>query len=190
MEKVLFIIDAQNDFCSKGGSLVCDGAEKTVENICHLLDTVEFDKIICTKDFHREDYLDTNEGKKLPVKHCIEGTWGYELNKAIYDSLYGKNWESVTKDSFMMDDSTLVGIVNKCKFDCEFYVCGFATDICVLNNVLLLNRTVAEDFYSYTPLYVISNCCSGTTSKMHDMAFEIMEANLIDIITLNQIQND
>ena len=189
MKNILFIIDAQNDFCSDGGSLVCENAKVAVDNICKLLDNNKFDDIICTMDTHDKYYPTTREGDKLAIKHCIEGTWGYELNKDIYVSLYGNRWKSLQKKQFMIPVDVLneinvrysamysEGGVTKENF--KVYICGFATEICVLNNALAINSL---SFLGHHNIRLIEPCCAGISQTTHKMAVDIMEANHIDII--------
>ena len=180
MKRILFIIDAQNDFCSPGGSLFCANAENAVNNICELLKTKKFDKVICTMDKHGSDYPETKEGKSITVKHCQHGTWGYLLNRNIYDALYEPEWVVYEKDSFMLDVSDMEQLLDEyseCK-EMEIYVCGFATDICVINNALLLKNTFGKKH----DIFLIENCCSGTSDEMHKHAVDIMCGNFIDIV--------
>ena len=80
MDKLLIVVDMQNDFID--GSLGTKEAENIVDNVVKKIETFEGD-IICTLDTHSDDYLDTQEGKKLPVEHCIEGTEGWEIDKNL-----------------------------------------------------------------------------------------------------------
>lgn len=182
-KNILFIIDAQNDFCSNGGTLLCENYNSAVANIVELIKTDKFSKIILTMDEHGEDYLKTTEGKHLPVKHCIVNTWGHLINKRIYDALYYYAWESYTKNKFMLPLQTFIEIdnnfINNSEYtNCNIYVCGFATDICVLNNVIMLKNISHYD----NEVYVIEKCCAGTTKESHESAIEIMKKNQINII--------
>ncbi len=182
MKKVLFIIDAQNDFCHPDGSLFCHNGQSAVNNIVSLLKDKTFDQIIVTEDHHCDTgivhYLDTNEGKHLPVKHCIDGTWGALLHKDIYIALYEPDYDVIQKYTFMADPYVVSNnIISNEDERYEFYICGFATDICVLNNALLLKHLFNE-----CEVNVIENCCAGTSENMHDMAIQVMRANHINII--------
>lgn len=186
MKKVLFIIDAQNDFCHPDGSLYCENGEDAVSNIRKLLETEKFDAIISSYDTHDNNYLDTIEGKHLPIKHCLDNNWGNYEHKDIFDAMYpyeAHAWR-VNKETFMMDEEEINDIFNSepnldgFPQDCEIYICGFATDICVLNNALMLKHL----FHDSYEIHLIENCCAGTTKKMHDKAVEIMKVNHINII--------
>lgn len=179
MKKCLFIIDAQNDFCTENGALVCKESGEVVKNICELLRTTEFDKIICTLDTHGDDYLETIEGTHLPVKHCIKDTWGHRLNKDVYMELYNHHWWTVEKNGFMLNMHSLGKLFENEYGDYEFYVCGFATDICVLNNALMLKGA----FPNMGEINLIENCCAGTTKEKHKRAVEMMKNNHINIIS-------
>ena len=75
--KILLVIDVQNDFIT--GALRNEAAIKTLPNIVKLLKTKKFDEVHVTMDTHEKNYLETLEGKKLPVEHCIDGTWGWHM---------------------------------------------------------------------------------------------------------------
>ena len=188
IRNILFIIDAQNDFCSEGGSLVCENYKETVSNICKLIKNNRFDEVICTKDTHGKNYGASREGQKLPIPHCIKGMWGCELNKDIYDALYGRMWSVIEKPRFMVPFDDLNELNSRCcnlRFGgvmqhYNVYMCGFATDICVLNNALAVNTM---SFVGYNNIRIIEPCCAGTTKENHDKAIELMKINQIDIIT-------
>lgn len=189
MKKVLFIIDAQNDFCHSDGSLCCENADTAVSNICKLLETEKFDTIVLSFDIHDAYYNESIEGKYLPVEHCVDGTWGCQLHKTVYDAMYphdNHSWR-VNKKTFMMDEEEINDIFNSepnldgFPYDCEIYICGFATDICVLNNALMLKHRFSKLYEQYE-INLIENCCAGTTKEMHDKAVEIMKVNHINII--------
>ena len=88
-KKILFVIDMQNDFID--GSLGSDDAKKIVTNVVNLINTFHKDNpngmIFCTLDSHYENYLDTLEGKNLPIKHCIIDSYGHMLNKEVHDAI-------------------------------------------------------------------------------------------------------
>lgn len=179
-KKLLVIVDAQNDFCSERFALPCANAKQAVENICKLLQSEKFDAVICTKDTHTESYEYTREGKMLPVKHCIIDSPGWWIHEDIYQCLYGLDWYSVQKTDFMMDPVTVRCIQEQFP-NHDIFVCGFATDICVLNNALLLNRLGTTSMGS-NPVTVLKNCCAGTSVEMHEMALKIMAQNQIEIL--------
>ncbi len=187
MKKVLFIIDAQNDFCHPDGTLYCENGADAVNNICKLLEQEHFDAIISSFDTHDDNYyLESMEGKHLPIKHCIENTWGGYLHKDIYDAIYPHELHSwrVNKNTFMMNESEVDAIfetepnLNGYLYKGEIYICGFATDICVLNNALMLKHRFNDSY----EINLIENCCAGTTKEMHDKAVETMKVNNVNIV--------
>lgn len=179
--KVLYIIDAQNDFCSENGSLKNDECIKSGNNIVNLLKNEKFDKIYYTLDTHFDNYLDTQEGKNLPVRHCIYNTEGWLLRKDIMDEISkavksGTTVDQVVKEtfgSFMLVEEP----EHRYKSDDEIYICGFCTDICVISNALLLKSVNLE-----TPIYFIENCSAGVTPEKHKSAVEVMKSCQINII--------
>lgn len=175
----MFIIDAQNDFCHKDGSLTCENSEKAVKNILVMLANNGFDKIVCTQDRHGQDYMNTIEGKHLPIWHCMEGNWGEKIRKEIYMALYEQNcdWILITKNTFMLKHETIEEELENCIGEWEVYICGFATDICVINNALLLKQ-----FFPLSEINLIKNCCAGTSVEMHNKAIDIMAINHINIL--------
>lgn len=180
MKKVLFIVDAQNDFCHENGSLNCQDSSIAVKNIIELLHRTQFDMIYTTYDTHKEDdYLESIEGKHLPIKHCIKDTWGQKIHKGIYDALYEQtcDWYTINKETFMVNPENIANVL-KYEYKCEIYVCGFATDICVINNALLIKGLFPDRF----EINVIENCCAGTSAKNHDKAIELMKVNHINIL--------
>ena len=191
MKKVLFIIDAQNDFCHPDGKLNCEGSETAVGNICKLLEKAKPDVVICSYDIHREGYLATNEGLHLPVEHCMDGEWGSFQNKCVYDAMYvydGHSWR-IDKRTFMIEDSEIDDVFNAeerlrdYEDCCEIYICGFATDICVLNNALMLKR----HFSDTCEIFLVEDCCAGTTREMHGKAVDIMKVNHINITESDEV---
>lgn len=186
MKNILFIIDPQNDFCHPDGKLNCENSETAVKNICELLKNNKFDSVIISYDIHDSDYIETIEGQHLPVEHCLDNEWGSYIHKDIYDATYpfeGHSWR-VDKHSFMMDEPEIEYIFNNERNitdyvdDCRIYICGFATDICVLNNALMLKHYFANAY----EIYLLENCCAGTTKEMHDKAVDIMKVNHINVV--------
>ena len=173
MKKFLVIVDMQKDFV--------DGSLGTSEAVGILPAAEELIKgfdgeIFVTLDTHGEDYLDTAEGKKLPVKHCIKGTAGYELDKRIAKALHGKRYTAVPKVTFGSVD--LPKLVKRAagreKFEIELI--GLCTDICVISNALLLKANFPE-----APVSVIAPCCAGVTPELHKAALDVMRSCQIDI---------
>lgn len=169
MNKVLIVIDAQEDFTR--GALRNKEAIQALPIIHNLVDYASKNniKIIYTKDTHRDDYLNTQEGKNLPVPHCICNTVGWalcpevevDIAKVIHKQTFGYPHWNVIEDLFAAD---------------EIWVCGFCTDICVISNVLILKA-----LYPETPIVVFENACAGVTPEKHDAAIEVMKSCQIKI---------
>lgn len=164
--KTLIVIDMQNDFID--GSLGTKEAVEIVENVKNKI--AEYnkngDEIIFTRDTHEENYLDTPEGKKLPVKHCIKGTEGWQIK----DGLMVEGAKIVDKPSF---GYTLWGEMD---FD-EIELVGLCTDICVVSNALILKA-----LFPQAKISVDSSCCAGVTPETHRAALDTMRMCQIEIL--------
>ena len=180
MKKVLFIIDAQNDFCTEGGSLATKDAIETVKWFPPFIKTNKFDTICVTMDCHNKNYLNTHEGKLLPVEHCMEGTWGNELNVLVEYQLKGmpnKDLVLISKNTFGISANSMNNLFEKLKGEqVEFHIIGFCTDICVIANALAIRTQFPE-----SDIIVHSNYCAGTTEEKHKQALSIMESCQIKI---------
>lgn len=180
MKKVLFIIDAQNDFCSPNGSLSTKDAEEVVAKIPRFVQENNFDVICVTMDYHDKNYLSTHEGKCLPVEHCIANTWGCDLNSSIDGCLKAlpyKDLVLISKDTFGISASSMNNLVKKLEGEeVEFHLVGFCTDICVITNALSLRTNFPE-----SNIVVHEEYCAGTTKEKHEQALSIMESCQIKI---------
>lgn len=167
--KTLVIIDVQNDFVN--GALGSPEAEAIIEPLCDLIRSWKGD-IIVTMDTHGCDYSETREGKMLPVPHCVKPTQGWYLNNDVSEALSMKpRVRYIEKNTF--------GIFNACidDDDDEIVVVGLVTDICVINNCLIL-----RNLYHEKQISVIAECCAGTTLENHQKALDIMKINHINIL--------
>lgn len=174
MEKVLIVIDMQNDFID--GTLGTFQSQEIVENV--VSKTKNFDgKIFVTLDTHYQDYLKTAEGKKLPVPHCIRMTNGWLLNEKVLNALSEKNYKVIEKQSF--SSTKLVNEIREIKRneDIEIEVIGLCTDICVISNVLLLKA-----YFPEVKIIVDASCCAGVTSETHKAALITMKSCQIEVI--------
>lgn len=163
--KTLIVIDMQNDFID--GSLGTLEAVAIVENVKNKIAEYQRngDEIIFTRDTHKENYLETAEGKKLPVKHCIEGTHGWQ----IADVLMTEGAEIIDKPSF-----GYTGWGDK-SFE-EIEIVGLCTDICVVSNALILKALFPE-----IKISVDSACCAGVTPETHNSALQTMKMCQIEV---------
>ena len=174
MKKFLIVVDMQKDFV--------DGALGTKEACAIVPAAVKkigaFDgDIFATFDTHYENYMDTAEGRKLPVPHCIKGTDGWQLDKNIAAALAKKKFVPVEKKTFGSVD--LPELVRKAADGEEFTIelIGLCTDICVISNALLLKANFPE-----AAIAVDEKCCAGVTPEKHNSAIETMRSCQIDII--------
>ena len=169
MKKILVVVDMQNDFIdgalgTKEARAIVDNAVKKIEN---------FDgEIYVTYDTHFEDYMDTNEGKNLPVIHCVRDTEGWMLNKKVKEALDKKEtYTEIEKITFGSIDLPFVLAEENEMDDCEIELIGLCTDICVVSNALILKAN-----YPDTDIYVDSSCCAGVTPEKHEAALETMRS--------------
>lgn len=178
MKKILVVVDMQNDFID--GSLGTIEAIGIVDAAADRIKKFE-GKIYATLDTHFDNYLDTAEGKKLPVRHCIKGTKGWQLNGKIKTALEGKECVRVEKNTFGSTKLALyVGEdIKECRFadkDISIELIGLCTDICVVSNALLLKA-----FYPEVNITVDARCCAGVTPAAHEAAIATMKSCQIDV---------
>lgn len=186
IRNLLIIVDVQNDFCAKGGTLVNKQTIDVVPDICELVNYYGlFDKVICTMDTHYANYMSTIEGKHLPVMHCQRGEWGWKIEENLYRALYHtKNLGFVEKSSFAPTFTKLFDeMMSGCPYD-NIFVCGVCTDICVINTALMLKNALDKE------IYVIENCCAGSDPENHYAALRTMKASHINVVTTNDVINN
>ena len=175
-DKILVIIDMQNDFLT--GSLANADAVKIVPDIARLAGEWQ-GRIIFTRDTHKSEYLNTQEGKHLPVEHCIENTDGWQINEEILASALGNKSAKVSyvdKPAFgagtlLYDEIMRVGEPSEVTFT------GTCTDICVVSNALILKSLLPE-----VPMSVVADCCAGLTPDKHASALDVMSSCQISIL--------
>lgn len=170
----LIVVDMQNDFIT--GSLANPDAGKIVDPICELIKGWK-GNIIITRDTHNYDYLNTAEGKKLPIEHCIEGTAGWCLEDRIMRVVWDRTSSYIVnkRDAFSLDWFHGSAIPAMCVYD-DIYIVGTCTDICVVSNALVLKSA-----YPSKNIVVYENLCAGTTPERHKAAIEVMKSCQIDI---------
>ena len=175
--KLLVVVDMQNDFIS--GALGTPEAQAIVPNVKKKI--AEYlnngDKVVYTRDTHGRNYLDTQEGKKLPVPHCIEGTDGWQIK----DGLYCGGTPVINKYTFGYDAwmhyLTYNEIINSPSELEHIEIVGLCTDICVISNAMILKAQFHE-----TPIIVDSSCCAGVTPESHIRALEAMKMCQVQVI--------
>lgn len=155
-KKNLVVIDVQNDFVT--GSL---GTKEAQAMLPRLIEKVKaFDgEILMTRDTHEANYMETQEGRMLPVPHCIRGTEGWALVPELEAIRVEQNLKVYDKPCF--GSLELVGI---------------CTDICVVSNALMLKSTMPE-----LPMYVDAECCAGVTPEKHEAALEVMRSCQVNV---------
>lgn len=168
--KVLIVVDMQMDFVF--GSLGTPEARNIVEKVTQKISDYEMNghPVIFTMDTHQENYLDTPEGEKLPVKHCIEGTDGWKI--------CGEIWEN-TNNPIVVKKPTFGSVeLMKCleKYD-EIEFIGICTSICVVSNVLM-----AKAYYPDKKIVVDASCCACVTPESHAAALTTMKMCQIDVV--------
>lgn len=166
MKRTLIVVDMQRDFID--GSLGTKEAEAIVAKVRDKIKLYQKngDEIIFTRDTHTKDYLNTNEGRQLPVEHCIKGTEGWE----IADGLKVPGCQYIDKSTF--------GWLGWKDYDFEeVELVGLCTDICVISNALILKAAFPEIRVS-----VDASCCAGVTPKTHKAALETMKMCQVTVI--------
>lgn len=178
--KLLIVVDMQIDFIS--GVLGTPEAQAIVPNVKKKV--LEYEKnrdtILYTRDTHNDNYLDTQEGKKLPVPHCIYGTEGWRIHPSVYTPCYS---DTVDKFSFgMWDIGNVVNSIARRRGRRgetleSIELVGLCTDICVISNAMILKA-----YFPEIPISVDSSCCAGVTPASHNNALEAMKMCQIEVI--------
>lgn len=174
--EVLVVVDMQNDFID--GAVGTEEAQKIVPSVVQKIR--EFNgPVIATRDTHPQNYLETQEGKNLPVVHCVRGTDGWKIRPEVEEALLEKpeskiidkpTFGSVELGEYMRNLNSSEGQIEK------IILIGLCTDICVISNALLLKAFLPE-----VPVSVDLACCAGVTPQSHQRAAEAMRACQIEI---------
>lgn len=166
MKQILVVIDMQNDFID--GALGTPEAQMIVGPVAEEIRRYDPACILATRDTHEEDYLDTAEGKQLPVPHCIRSTHGWALNEQVEEALRGAEViDKPTFGSFALAER-LQAMAQAEPISIELV--GLCTDICVVSNALILKAALPE-----TPITVPAHLCAGVTPETHRAALETMK---------------
>ena len=166
--KYLIVVDMQNDFTT--GSLGSAHAAAIIPNVIEKVKAFP-GNVIFTRDTHGDDYLQTQEGKKLPVVHCIKGSAGWQ----ICDELMPFVEQVVDKVTF--GSVTLPHILSKQGEPIEeIELCGLCTDICVISNAMILKAAFPE-----VKITVDASCCAGVTTESHNTALNAMKSVQIEV---------
>lgn len=174
MKKLLIVVDMQKDFVD--GALGTKEAVAIVDNAVKKIEAFQGD-IILTYDTHSEAYMDTQEGKNLPVPHCIKGTDGWQLNAKVQAAADKREYKVIEKPTF--GSLELIEYI-KSNYDpenIEIELIGLCTDICVVSNALLLKAAFLE-----TKISVDASCCAGVTPDSHSAALTTMKMCQVNVI--------
>lgn len=171
--KTLICVDMQNDFLT--GSLANPAAAAIVEPMAEYIKNFD-GQIIFTRDTHYPNYMETQEGKNLPIMHCQYGSEGWEIQDDLFEAVRGRDikWSVVDKNSFG-DINELKHVIDFCTD--EIYLCGTCTDICVISVALNLKARFPE-----IKMYCIADLCAGLTPEKHAAALEVMRSCQIEVI--------
>ena len=173
MKKILIVVDMQNDFID--GALGTKEAQTIVDKAAEKIKSFD-GEIVVTFDTHFENYMETSEGKKLPIPHCIKGTLGHALNTKLNKALEGKRYTAVEKLTFGSVELPKKVETLAAGEMYEVEMIGLCTDIGVVSNALLLKA-----FNPECEITVLSDICAGVTPEKHLAALEIMKSNLIEV---------
>ena len=181
MNKILVVVDMQNDFID--GVLGTPEAQAIVPKVVEKIENWD-GSVVTTQDFHTDIYLSTQEGKRLPIEHCMYDTHGLEFNNLVQVAVKAKTesinryyktgfgCESLVKDlSEFSEHGERFGL----SID-EIHLCGLCTDICVLANAITIKTFCPE-----IRIVVDASCCAGTTPEAHEIALKAMRQCQIDI---------
>ncbi len=177
MRKLLIVVDMQNDFID--GSLGTKEAQEIVENVIRKIQNYESGNVFATRDTHPKSYLQSQEGRNLPVQHCIEGTRGWEIQGDIAKALDEKEARIFNKPTFgsvklakaMEEIAREEREANTGAEGIEIELVGLCTDICVASNAMLLKAFLPE-----VPISVDASCCAGVNPDRHRAALETLRS--------------
>ena len=171
--KTLIVVDMQNDFID--GSLANPAAAAIVKPMAEYIKNFD-GQIIFTRDTHYPNYMETQEGRNLPVMHCQYGSEGWDIQDDLFEVVRGRNieWSVVDKNSFG-DTYELEDEIDA--YSNEIYLCGTCTDICVISVALNLKARFPE-----IKMYCIADLCAGLTPEKHAAALEVMRSCQIEVI--------
>lgn len=177
MKKILIVVDMQNDFIT--GPLGNDECRAVVPKVVDLIKNGEYDRIIYTQDSHDDDYLETNEGKHLPVKHCVVGTKGWKLVPEVEEAFETYEMDNLPVDGFVKDTFGCLDLAESFTYmeNAQIDFCGVCTGICVISNAMLTKAAAPE-----ANIRVIADACACVTPESHERALAAMEMCHIEIV--------
>lgn len=172
-KRVLVAVDLQNDFIS--GSLGTKEAQAMVDRAVEKIKGFD-GKVLFTQDTHGPDYLKTQEGRLLPVEHCIKGTWGWQLEPRVEAVRATTPIEKPTFGSKGLAEVLKAWDTYEGPLE-EIVLIGLCTDICVVSNALLLKAYLPE-----VPITVDASCCAGVTPEAHRHALEVLRSCQVQVL--------
>ena len=181
MNKLLVVVDMQNDFID--GALGNAECREVVQKVVDKIKAFDGDEIIYTLDTHQKNYMATQEGRNLPVEHCIEYSMGWMLNKDVDDAITTHRCSrcSVTEvrkptfGSVNLANHLMFEYESEAEFEIEFV--GVCTGICVISNAMLIKA-----FFPEAKVSVDASCCACVTPESHKNALEAMKMCQINVI--------
>lgn len=177
MKKILIVVDMQNDFID--GAIGTKEAQEIIDNVVAKIKNYHANNndVFYTIDSHNSTYMQTREGKYLPVPHCIIGTNGVKLTPKVRELCQDES-KVFYKNTFGTVElsQTLQRLVTDSK-NTQIEIVGVATDICVITNALLIKTFLPE-----LDVIVDSKCCAGVTPQKHENALDIMRSNQIIVL--------
>lgn len=172
MKKLLIVVDYQNDFVN--GALGFEGADKIADVIKEKIENYlkEQQDVIFTLDTHYENYMETMEGNKLPIKHCIKGSEGWKLHESVnYLPLAKKVFEKGTFPSL-----DLANYLKDNQYD-EVQLCGLVSNICVISNAIMVKAAIPN-----AKIFVDAKATDSFDKNLQDKCFDVLEGLHIDVI--------
>jgi nicotinamidase-related amidase len=171
MKNILVVVDMQKDFID--GALGTKEAVGIVDNVAETIKSFD-GEVVFTRDTHFDNYLETQEGKNLPVPHCIKNTEGWQLDKKLEVI---KTSDMKVFDKLTFGSVELAEYLKTVKDLGSITLIGLCTDICVISNALLIKANLPE-----IKISVIEKCCAGVTPQSHKNAIEAMKMCQIEIV--------
>ena len=177
MNRYLFVIDYQNDFVD--GALGFPGAEKLDAKIAEKVRQYGKGKVLFTRDTHFENYLDTREGKNLPVVHCVKGTHGWECYGETAKALAEVEAKAIDKLVFGMDvtDPATAAVLPECADEIELV--GLVSNICVVSNAVVL-----QSKYPEATILVDASCTDSFDKGLHEKVLDVLSG--FQVVVLNR----
>ena len=172
---VLLVIDMQNDFVT--GSLKAEDGEELLKRVVEKIEGFD-GEVVYTLDTHHDDYLSTNEGKNLPIEHCIKGTWGHDIPEELKMTKSFEGAKKFEKNTFAsVELGEYLRKLDEEKGIGDIYFLGLVTDICVVSNILLVKGFLPEKI-----IYLYKDLTEGLTDEKKASALDVLDSCQVKII--------